>query len=91
MVSTWAHSMSTIWSPLRKIREPLYTWGGGGFGGDWDEEFSLGVAAVAGIEYTLRDLPLNFSLDWKPMLNLYAVFEPDLLDFGLSIRYRFKK
>ena len=77
--------------PFKKSTRTFIYLGGGAFGGQWDEEFSLGVAEVAGIEYTLRDLPLNFSLDWKPMLNIYAVFEPDWLDFGLSIRYRFKK
>jgi len=77
--------------PFKKNTRTFVYLGGGPFGGNWDEEFSIGVAAVAGIEYTLRDLPLNFSLDWKPMLNVYAVFEPDWLDFGLSIRYRFKK
>jgi len=74
--------------PFQSKRTFIYL-GGGLFGGDWKEELSLGLAAVAGIEYTLRDLPLNFSIDWKPMLNLYALFEPDLLDFGLSVRYRF--
>jgi hypothetical protein len=74
--------------PFHNKRTFLYL-GGGLYGGDWDQEFSAGIAAVAGIEYTLRDLPLNFSLDWKPMLNIYALFEPDFLDLGLSIRYRF--
>jgi hypothetical protein len=64
--------------------------GGGVFGGQWDDEFSLGIAGVAGIEYVLRDLPLSFSADWKPMLNLIEDFEPDWLDFGVSIRYHFK-
>jgi hypothetical protein len=50
----------------------------------------LGIAGMAGIEYTLRDVPLNFSLDWKPMLNLYRNFQEDLVDFGVSVRYRFK-
>jgi len=77
--------------PFRKSTRTFVYFGGGVFGGDWDEEFSMGVAAVAGIEYTIRDLPLNFSFDWKPMFNIYAVTEPDWLDFGLSIRYRFKK
>ena len=77
--------------PFRKSTRTFIYFGGGVFGGDWDEEFSIGVAAVTGIEYTLRDIPLNFSFDWKPMLNIYAVLEPDWLDFGLSIRYRFKK
>lgn len=77
--------------PFKKSTRTCIYLGGGAFGGQWDEEFSLGVAAVAGIEYTLRDLPLNFSFDWKPMLNIYAVLEPDWLDFGLSIRYRFSR
>jgi hypothetical protein len=75
--------------PFHKSSRTFVYLGGGAFGGEWENEFSLGLAAVAGMEYTLRDLPLNFSIDWKPMLNIYAVFEPALLDFGLSIRYRF--
>ena len=75
--------------PFQKNSRTFLYLGGGVFGGDWEDEFSIGLAAVTGLEYTLRDLPLNFSVDWKPMLNLYAVFEPDFLDFGLSIRYRF--
>jgi len=77
--------------PFHKSTRTFIYFGGGVFGGDWDEEFSLGVSAVAGIEYTFRDIPLNFSFDWKPMLNIYAVLEPDWLDFGLSIRYRFSR
>jgi hypothetical protein len=49
--------------PFKKNTRTFLYLGGGAFGGDWDEAFSMGVAAVAGIEYTLRDLPLNFSLD----------------------------
>lgn len=75
--------------PFRNKRLLVYL-GGGAFGGGWDEELSLGIAGIAGIEYTLRDVPLNFSLDWKPMLNLYRNFQEDLVDFGVSIRYRFK-
>ncbi len=75
---------------FRNERSMVYM-GGGAFGGSWDEEFSIGVAAIGGIEYTLRDIPLNFSLDWKPMLNIFADFEFDFLDFGVSIRYRIKE
>ena len=74
--------------PFRNERILVYL-GGGAFGGDWDEEFSMGVLAVAGIEYTIRDVPLNLGLDWRPMLNVYRVFAADFLDFGLCIRYRF--
>jgi len=64
--------------------------GGGAFVGEWDDEFSLGIAGVTGIEYVLRDLPLSFGAEWKPMLNLFEDFEPDWLDFGVLIRYHFK-
>jgi hypothetical protein len=75
--------------PFRNDRWIVFV-GGGAFGGEWDSEFSIGLAAAGGIEYIIRDLPINLSLDWKPMLNLYKVMEADFLDFGLSIRYRFK-
>ena len=75
--------------PFRNDRWIVYV-GGGAFGGNWEGEFSLGLAAAGGIEYIIRDLPINLSLDWKPMLNLIQVMEADFLDFGLSIRYRFK-
>lgn len=74
--------------PFRNRRWLTY-FGGGVFGGNWDAEFSTGLAAIAGIEYNVRDLPINFSVDWKPMMNIYRLFEIDLLDFGVSIRYRF--
>ena len=74
--------------PFRNERILVYL-GGGAFGGNWDEEFSVGLLGVAGVEYNLRDTPLNFGLDWRPMLNLYRSFASDFMDFGLCIRYRF--
>jgi hypothetical protein len=76
--------------PFRKSKQWLAYFGGGVFGGEWDENLSMGLMAVGGIEYTLRKTPLNFGLDWRPMLNGYKNFGYDLLDFGLAIRYRFK-
>lgn len=63
--------------------------GGGPFSGRWEDAIAAGVSVTAGIEYTMRDLPLNFGIDWKPMLNLYKNPGTALLDFGASIRYRF--
>jgi hypothetical protein len=74
---------------FRKDRWLLY-FGGGGFTGTWEAEFSAGLAAFGGIEFVSRDLPINLGVDWRPMMNIYRVYEIDLLDFGLSIRYRFK-
>jgi hypothetical protein len=74
--------------PFRSKRWLAFV-GGGAFGGDWNEAFSIGLTASVGLEYVIRDLPLNLSLDWKPMANLYREMEADFLDFGVSIRYRF--
>ena len=73
--------------PFRNERILVYL-GPGAFGGDWDEEFSLGVLGVAGIEYVVRDLPITFGLDWRPQLNIYKSLDPDFLDFGVCIRFR---
>jgi hypothetical protein len=64
--------------------------GGGIYGGEWDGYPSAGLAAVGGFEWAVRDLPLVFSLDWRPMFNLYQALEIDLLDVGVTIRYRFQ-
>jgi len=75
--------------PFRNSHWLAY-FGGGVFGGEWEQELSLGLVAVGGIEYTLHKTPLNFGIDWRPMVNVYRSFAYDLLDFGLTIRYRFK-
>lgn len=74
--------------PFRNERFLVFA-GGGAFGGDWNEEFSLGIMGVVGIEYNIRDIPLNLAVDWRPMFNIIQITELDLLDFGFSIRYRF--
>jgi hypothetical protein len=74
--------------PFRKGHWLFYT-GGGPMGGTWDDFFSVGILAIAGVEYYLRDLPLTFGFDWKPMLGLYRFTHYDLIDLGFCIRYRF--
>jgi hypothetical protein len=74
--------------PFYNKRTFIYL-GGGVFGGTREDAICAGVAAVTGIEYVLRDLPLDFTLNWKPMLYVYELFEPGLLDFGITIRYHF--
>ena len=74
--------------PSRKGNWLLYA-GGGPMAGTWDDYFSAGIIGIVGIEYYLRDLPLTFGFEWKPMLGVYRFTHYDLLDFGFSIRYRF--
>ena len=72
---------------------------GGHFGfynGDhtpWGEEGNnytiVGIDGIIGMEYSFVDVPIGFSLDWKPMFNLtgYTGFWGDAL--ALSVRYNF--
>jgi hypothetical protein len=49
----------------------------------------LGVDGILGIEYNIGEIPINISLDWKPVINLinYGGFWGD--GGALSIRYIF--
>jgi len=49
----------------------------------------LGIDGIIGMEYSFIDVPINLSLDWKPMFNLtsYTGFWGDAL--ALSVRYTF--
>jgi hypothetical protein len=80
--------------------------GGGGHIGFWNNYYEgnswwdqdehpdgytvLGADFILGLEYTVREFPLNFSIDWKPALNFigYTGFWP--WEIGLSIRYGFR-
>ena len=76
-------------APFKNDRA-LFYFGGGPFAGQWGDEFSLGVAGVAGFEYILRDIPLVFSVDWKPLFNIIMQTDYEFVDFGLAIRYYFE-
>lgn len=48
-----------------------------------------GVDMILGLEYTFQKLPLNMSLDWKPMLNLIGHQGIWYGDGGFSMRFAF--
>ena len=64
-------------------------YGGGGYVGFGDGR-NLGLQAVVGIDYKLPLIPLNFSLDWKPELNLARRFFFEGKAIGFSARFTFK-
>lgn len=49
----------------------------------------IGIDGIIGLDYKIPDVPLNFSLDWKPVFHFveYAAFWPH--ESALSIRYCF--
>ena len=52
----------------------------------------LPVGAQVGFEYDFN-IPLNLSLDWRPMINLFGIrqgdFTSNLLNVAVGVRYRF--
>ena len=56
---------------------------------DYKGSTVIGIDGIIGLDYVLEDLPINFSLDFKPAINLIngGGFWGD--DFALSVRYIF--
>lgn len=54
-----------------------------------ENSYALGLDAMVGIAYYLRSFPLQFSVDWKPGINLYGSHYIEWDSGGLSVRYRF--
>ncbi len=49
-------------------------------------QFFVSVDGIIGVEYTLSQVPLNFSIDWKPSFGSRGLgFGPS--EAGISIRY----
>lgn len=72
---------------------------GFGYGRYWHDyeyiPFRLNVGAQIGFEYQF-DIPLNLSLDWRPMINTLGFVRGDgypiywsLFSLGFGVRYRF--
>lgn len=53
------------------------------------DSFVLGVGAQLGLEYLCDSIPLQFSLDWKPVFTLIPGTGFGWNSFGLGIRYLF--
>ena len=54
-----------------------------------ENSIALGVDAIVGIAYYLRSFPIQFSVDWKPAMNLKGSNYIEWDSGGLSVRYRF--
>jgi hypothetical protein len=54
-----------------------------------NSNIAIGVDGVLGLDYKIKNAPLNISIDWQPSLNLigYTYFEAGW--GGLAIRYTF--
>ncbi|MCI2082411.1 MAG: porin family protein [Bacteroidales bacterium] len=62
-----------------------------GMGSYSDDEgtYAINVGGQIGIEYEFASLPLNLSLDYRPMYNVLGTNGDNLYYAALGIRYRF--
>lgn len=54
-----------------------------------DGDFVLGVGGQLGLEYIFDSIPLQLSLDWKPVFTLIPGTGFGWNSFGLGVRYMF--
>lgn len=61
----------------------------GSFKSKYGGGFSFGIDGVLGLDYKLKDAPLNLSLDWQPSLEIASKSEKGFTGNwgGLAIRY----
>ena len=60
--------------------------------GSWDHhegKFTFGINGIVGLEYKVASIPLAFSLDYKPNLNVIGKTGFHAADFGLGIKVTF--
>lgn len=61
--------------------------------GSWDHrhenKFTFGINGIVGLEYKIESVPLAFSLDYKPNLNVIGKTGFHAADFGLGIKVAF--
>ncbi len=91
LVSFDPASIGVLYEFHRPLGAPGFQWyfGGGGyvaFSGD----NVVGGMGVIGLDYKFQNIPLNFSLDWKPELNLVKDISFEAAAIGLSIRFAFR-
>jgi hypothetical protein len=65
-------------------------YGAGAFLGAFENDFAVGAEAVVGLEYKLAEIPLAFSVDYRPSLDVLHIRNMGgFYDLGLGIKYCF--
>lgn len=63
-----------------------YRWNGRYYG---SRSTFIGIDGILGLEYTLADVPINVSLDWKPTMHLFEYAGLWTGEGAISVRYCF--
>ncbi|MFM6969784.1 MAG: hypothetical protein ACKOWZ_05235 [Sediminibacterium sp.] len=89
------------YSPFAATDQLSWYIGYGGHLGVWSEEWkknnpnhnaglALGVDGILGLDYKIKNAPLNLSLDWQPSFNFVGASYFESGWAGLGIRYTLK-
>ncbi|MES1160855.1 MAG: hypothetical protein ABUM51_08865 [Bacteroidota bacterium] len=62
---------------------------GGGAGLAFGDQFNFLLRPLAGLDYKINDVPLNFTFDWRPAFVLTHGTDFNAARFGLAVRYCF--
>jgi hypothetical protein len=62
---------------------------GGGTGFAFGDQFNFLLRPLAGLDYKINDVPLNFTFDWRPAFVLTHGTDFNAARFGLAVRYCF--
>ena len=54
-----------------------------------NDDTAVGIRPVAGLEYKIPNVPLNFGFDWRPLFQLTPDTDVTAGRFGLSLRAAF--
>ncbi|HOT14686.1 MAG TPA: hypothetical protein PK252_07980 [Bacteroidales bacterium] len=63
---------------------------GGGAHVEFTDDLGAGIAGIVGLCYTFKEIPVNISVDWKPVLDIVSDVHMRARLLGVSIRYTMK-
>lgn len=67
-----------------------FYYGVGGHLGVYENAFAIGIDAIVGLEYKIPNVPLAFSIDYKPAINIIPSIDTNsFFDFALGIKFTF--
>lgn len=84
-----------IHAPITNVDGLNWYYGGGGSIGSFRDkatdakDFAVSVDGVIGLDYKIKEAPINISLDWKPAINIAPETEFDGEGLGISFRFTF--
>ena len=75
--------------PIDAVKNLQWFAGAGAYVSFRSGSSNLGAAGIIGLDYKFEEIPLNFSLDWKPELNIISKIGFESSGLGFSARYTF--